>query len=209
MGNPTTNDQNPNGQGQQETDEEIREKVIDEFGVDPDENDDLVEKLVEREKQHKEQLGKAIQQKIKYRKKAKSQSQEDQDDQGDTRSNTNQGDTPDVEQLVEQKLQQRELENMDLPDKVKKEVKDLAQFKSISVREAANHDYIQDMKERIEREERATKATPKRNGKAKPAGKTDPSQAPDPANYDFDSEDGRKAWDQAKAAHKKWKRNNG
>lgn len=212
MGNPTNEGQNPNGQDQNETDDEIREKVIDELGVDPDDNEELVERLVEREKQHKEQLGKAIKQKIKYRKKAKSKSQKDQDDQGDTRSGTNQGNTPDIEQLVESKVKEvqenQTLQSMDLPDEVKKEVKELAQFKGISVEEAANHDYIQNMAERVRSERRVKKATPKRSNKGSYTSKVDPSKPLNPDDFDMDTEEGVEAWQKARDARKSWKKNN-
>lgn len=216
MGNTQNNDKsqaqgNQNGEaGATETDEEIREEVIDELGLDPEQHEDVIDRAVEREKQHRDNLGKAIKQKIKYREQAKSQdnNNKDQSGQGDTQSGTNQGDTPDVEQLVEQKLEERQLESMNLPDKVKQEVKDLAQFKGISVEKAAKHDYIQNMKEEIERKERVKKATPKRKNKGSYTSKVDPSKPINPADYDMDTEEGVKAYQEAREARKKWKKNN-
>lgn len=208
MENSNEDTQEPNGEGQNETDEELREKVIEEMDLDPEEHEEIVDKMVEREKQYRENLGTAIRQKKNWREKAKSKSQKDQSGQGDSPSNTNQGNTPDVESLVEQKLEERELESMDLPDEVKKEVKEMAQFKGISVREASKLDYIQQRKEEVERKKRAEKATPSRNNKGKPTSNFDPSKPLRKEDFDFDTEEGVKAWKEAKAARKRWKQQN-
>jgi hypothetical protein len=130
--------------------DELRDKLAEEFGLNPDDDADLLEKLVNREKSHHEKLTGAIKQKINWREKAKMTPKNS--DIGDGKKTDKE--TPDVGTLVESKLkeilEERDLESLDLTDELKTEVKDLAKLKGISVREAANLPYIRSRKEEAE-----------------------------------------------------------
>lgn len=188
--------------------DELREKLADDLGVDPDDDDqkELLDKLVEREKSHREKLSGAIKQKITWREKAKKTSADPKDTPkaGDT---PDKEEKPDIDKLVDQKLNERleakELEALDLSDELKEEVRDLAKLKGISVREAAQLPYILNRKEEAEKEERIKNATPKRSNKGSYAQAVDPSKPLNPEDFDFNSEEGVKAWNDAKAARVK------
>ena len=186
-----------------ETEDELEERLLEEFNIDPDDEPELFEKILERERKHKENLSKAIEQKIKWRERAKSRGNKEKNSpKGKSQSITKKGTPEDVESLIEQKLQERldqqELKSLNLPDQLKGEVQDLAKLKGISVREAAEHKYIQTLKEEHEREQRVKKATPKRSKRGAYKVKVDPSKPLNPEDYDLDTEEGVEAWKEAK-----------
>lgn len=214
MGNTQYNDNSsPQGdqngeEGGQETEEEIREQVIDEYGFDPDKHEKMIEAAVKREKKHKKELGTVIRQKQNWRGKAKSQGK-DQSGQGKSRD-TNQGDSGDIDTLLEKKLEERELKKMDLPDEVEKEVRDLAQVKGISMSEAVEHDYIQSLKEKVEHEQKVEGGTPPRSSKGnkgKSSRKKDFSKPLNPKDYDFDNPDDRERWENDKKKRDQYRKN--
>lgn len=183
--------------------DELRAKLADELGIDPDEESDLLDKLVEKEVAHHKKLSGAIKQKITWRDKAK-KGDSNKPKPGDTQPNSGTLTAEQVEEIFERRMAVRELESLDLPDELKDEVKDFAKLKGISVKEAANHPYIQSEVERIRTEERVSKATPKRSGKGSYARTDfDTSKPLNPDDFDFNTKEGREAWEEAKAAHRK------
>ncbi len=186
------------------SEDEIRSKIAEDLGIDPEEQSELLDKLVEREKAHREKLSGAIKQKISWREKALQAS-------GKPKENPEEGktqDLPDIESLIEKKLAERleakELEELALPDELKQEVKDLAQLKGISVREAAQLPYIQARKEEIEREERIKSATPKRSKAGSYLPNIDLSKPLNPEDFNLSTEEGVKAWREARAARERF-----
>lgn len=186
-------------------DDELKESLVKEFDLDPDVDEEFINKLVKRERSHHERLSGAIKQKINWRDKFQKASKEPEDNPG-------KGKDPidgnlDIEKLVEQKLAERfeisDLQSLDLPDELKEEVKELAKLKGVSVREAAKLPYILSRIEEVKREERINNATPKRSKKGSYAPSYDPAKPLNPVDFDFDTEDGIKAWQEAKAARNK------
>lgn len=191
--------------------DELREKLADELGIDPDDQSDILDKLVEREKSHREKLSGAIKQKIKYRTLATDTSKKPKENPKE--GNAQNRDDLDIDKLLDQKLTERlerqELESLKLTDELKSEVKDLAKLKEISIREAAQHPYILSRKAEIEREERIRNASPKRTNKGSYVPSYDPSQPLDPDSFDFSTEEGVKAWREARAARERHRSKNG
>lgn len=187
--------------------DELREKLAEDLGINPDEQSDLLDKLVEREKTNREKLSGAIKQKINWREKFQKTSEKPKDKPKE--GNDPNKETPDVDELVDRKLAERlearDLESLSLPEDLRAEVKDLAKLKGISVREAANLPYIKLRKEEIEQEERIKNATPKRSNKGAYTQDIDPSKPLNPEDFDFNTEEGRKAWKDAKAAREKYR----
>lgn len=187
-------------------DEELRDKLADEMGLDPDIDAELLDKLVTREKSHQEKLSGAIKQKITWRDKAKgSQAKPDNAGTGKTQEN---GQKPltveEIDQLFNARMEARDLSELDLPDELKDEVKDLAKLKGISVRQAAQLPYIQSRRQEVEKQKLIENATPKRKGRGGYVTSYDPSKPLNAADYDLSTEDGRKAWNDAKAAKRKY-----
>jgi len=196
-------------EAQQEVkDDELKETLAKDFELDPETDEEFLKKLVEREKSHRERLSGAIKQKITWRGKAQKTSEEPEGTPGKGKK-PDEGGEPDLDKLVDQKLDERletrEIESLDLTDELKEEVKDLAKLKGISVREAAKLPYILSRKEEVDREERIKKATPKRTKKGSFVLDYDPAKPLNPDDFDFDSKEGVKAWKEAKRAREKHK----
>jgi hypothetical protein len=188
-------------------DDELREKIAEDLGIDPDDEDqsDLLDKVVEKERLNREKLSGAIKQKIAWRERAElPKKPKVNPEEGNTQ---NQG-TPDVEQLVDQKLneklEERDLQSLNLPEEVETEVRELAKLKGISIREASQLPYILNRKEAVEKEARIKNATPTRSKTGSYKSSIDPSKPLDPKDFDFNSEEGVKAWKEAKAAREKY-----
>lgn len=188
-------------------DDELKETLAKEFDLDPELDEEFLNKLVEREKAHREMLSGAIKQKINWREKALKASREPNDFLGKGK-NPNEDGEPDIEKLIDQKLAERlearELDALELPDELKEEVKQLAKLKGISVREAANLPYILSRREEVEQEERLKKAIPKRTNRGSYTPSYDPAKPLNPDDFDFDTEEGVKAWQEAKRAREKY-----
>lgn len=188
------------------TSEEISAKIAEELGIDPEEEKDLLEKLVKKELAHRHNLKKAVGQKISYREKLKSSQPKAKETPEPGKPHK--AEQPNVDEIVDRKLQERldtrDLESLDLSEEITAEIKDLAKLKGISVREAAKHPYIQSMKEEAERKARIEAAIPKRKGGGTYKETYDPSKPLDPDDFDFSTPEGRQSWNDAKAArHKK------
>jgi hypothetical protein len=209
---PTPEEEKQEEEALKETpDDEIRSFVTESYGLDEDADADLIEKITEREKEQRKYLGKAIEQKRKYRKELETLAQKPKEQptaQGDSQKKE---ETLDIEKLLDQKLnermEKRELESLDLPDELKDEVKKIAQLKEIPVREAAQDPYILHRKEVIEREARIANATPRRSKKGAIAVDIDPGKPLDPADYDMNTEEGVNSWKEAKRARAKYLEN--
>jgi hypothetical protein len=178
-------------------DADLKAKVAEEFGIDPETDVELLEKLVQKEKANRERLSTAIKQKIKYRELSKKLPVKKDDKE-----------TPDTSTLIDQKvterLEARDLEDLNLPnDEIKTEVKELAKLKGISVREAAKLPYIINKIAEVEKEQRILNASPKRSGKGGSVLTYDPTKPLDPADFRLDTPEGQKAWAEAKAARRK------
>lgn len=204
----STEEQNAEAEAQKEVGEdELRESLADELELDTEQDNEFLDKLVEREKSQREMLSGAIKQKIRWREKAKKASEEPEDTPREGEKPSTNGDPEHIEKIIEQKLEARlekqTLQSLDLPDELKAEVKDLAKVKGISVGEAAKLPYIQSRKEEVEREQRIQNATPKRSRKGSKTPKYDPAKPLNPDNFDFDTEEGVKAWKEAKEARRK------
>jgi len=188
--------------------EELKSKLAEDLGVDPEDEPELFEKLLKREQTQREKLSGAIKQKINWREKASETTKEPEVKPKDGKPLGE----PVVlsEELLEQKLNEREakrdLENLDLPEDVEAEIKDLAKVKGISIKEAAKLPYITSRIEEAEKEKRIQSATPKRKGRGSYAPVADPSKPLDPTDFDLGSKKGRKAWANAKSARREFEK---
>jgi hypothetical protein len=187
--------------------DEIREKIASDLGISPDDDKDLLDKLVAREKSQREKLSGAIKQKISWREKAKQTSEKSKDTPEKGKTQKQGQETPNIDELVDQKLNERlearELEDLELSDELKEEVKKLAKLNGISVRKAAQDPYIKYKIEAVEKEKRILDATPKRNGRGSYQTSYDPSKPLNPEDFDLSTKEGRNSWNDAKAARHK------
>lgn len=191
--------------------DDLREKVAEDLGIDPDDEDqqELLERVVEREKANHERFVGVLKQKISWREKANAASAKPKENPKDGKS-VNVKNLEDIDKIVEERiearLQARELMALGLPEEIEAEVKDLANLKGISVREASELPYIKDQRERYERQQRLQQAAPRRSKKGVAASVDfDITKPLNPE--DFRTSDGNldvEAWDSARAARQKY-----
>lgn len=161
--------------------DELREKLSEELGIEPD--SDLLDKLVERELGHKKKLSAAIGQKIDWRKKATSSAPKPKTEDKEA--------ALDVEKQIRAEFEARDLEELDLPDELKEDVKKLAQTLGVSVRKAAQDPYIVYRKQAIEQERKSDDATISRSASKGQKVRFDTTTPP---KVDMSTEEGRKTW---------------
>ena len=174
--------------------DEIREDVVADLGIeDNDANKALIDKLVERETDHRTKLSKAVGQKIKYREQLGGKKPAPTDKSKKTEQ-------VDPAKLVEEKFMQRDLDDMDHSDKVKEQIKKIAVMNDISIRKAEQDPYIQHLIAEEARQKSVDDAA-KGGKKRTVSGVTiDVSKPLDPKDFDLSTPEGRKEWADAKQA---------
>lgn len=169
--------------------DEVRTQIIEKYGLDEDANADLIDQLTADALEQRKALGKAIKQKREWREKA-SKSPEPKAPEVQPKPQPQQ--QPDIDALLNEKLEQRDLDAMDLPDDIKAEVQTIAKMKNIPVRKAASDPYIKYKLEEYQREQKTTEAAVTRTRKGTRV-KFDPQTPP---QVDMSTEEGRKTWDE-------------
>ena len=174
--------------------ETIKADVISEFGFDETDDAERIEKAVAREVKTRTIAAKAIGSKIKTREELEGL-------KNDPRLKTpapkeNHVPLEELEKTLDKKLderlEKRELDSLEYPDEIKKEIQRVAQIQGVSVKKAMSDPYIQSKTESYDKERQATEAAVSRTHKA--GGKIDISDAP--PDVDMNTEEGRKKYDQ-------------
>jgi hypothetical protein len=175
----------------------LRAKVVAELGLTEDDtNKEFIDKLVERESNLRKGFGKLLGDYKTLKTKAKpaqqSQQQQQQTPQLDAEKIREQ-----TEATVTERLEQRDLDEMEYPDDIKAEIKKIAKAQGVSVRKAEKDPYISFLV-----------------GQAQAAGRIDEAAVPHTQRstttktekvptFDMATEEGRKAYDTWKASKKK------
>lgn len=119
--------------------DEIRSKVIAEFGFDEVDDVERIDKLVAKEIEHSKKMSQAIGQKIKWRTEATKVAppvvtppvEKKVNDQG-----------IDVKKLLSEELEKRDLEALEYSPEIKKEIQRIAEITQVSVKQALKDPYI-------------------------------------------------------------------
>ena|SRR3990167_6137159 len=190
-------------------DEELRIKVAEDLGIDPEDEPELLDKVVKRELAQREKLSGAIKQKISWREKATkkiiSTKPQDTSVEGESQNEGKPLTVAELDKLLEEREAKRDLESLDLPEELEAEVKDFAKVKGISVREAVKLPYIVNAIGEAEKAKRINAATPKRKSRGNySTTDIDPSKPLNPDDFALDTEEGQKAWAEAKAAKRQY-----
>lgn len=181
--------------------DEVRNKIITDLGIeDDDSNKNLIDKMVAREMDQHKTLSKAISQKIKMR-----------DQINGTKPPVKTSPTKVANMTVEeivattQKATREEFDNRDLnslahSEKVKGEIKRVANIQNVSVLVAANDPYIQSLIETEKRQQNVDDAAKNGKGRTKTGVTIDVSKDLDPNQFDLSTPEGRAEWQEAKKA---------
>lgn len=107
-----------------------------------------------------------------------------------------------IDEILESRLMQRDLDSLEVSDALRKEIRAYAQLNKLSVRQAAQSDYISFLKEKEVQAKRVEDAAISSTRKSQP--RTDYAEAT-PSDFDLTSKEGREQWAQYKA----WLKQNG
>ena len=194
-GNPNKNPEEP----------EVEEGDLNEFGDDEDLDLLDAEELAQKVKKLKKMSSSLLAQKKWQREQREKEKAEKekllQELQELKKANPQKGAQPDeIEQKIEAKLREREIEGLDVSDKIKQEIKrhlDAGTFKS--VKEAKNSDYIQYLIQKEQEKEKQEKASISPTHTGKGGVQKDFSEM-SLSDFDLTTKEGREKF----AEYKKW-----
>ena len=173
------------------SEDEVRQQIMSEFGLDELEHADIIDKAVERELSHLKTKASLTRQKANWRSKAL--------DKDKKPPETTKSINPDeieskARQAAREELENEFLDSMDVPDDLKTEIKKLAKLEGIPVRKAATDPYILHKREKYEQEKKVQEAAISRNNKTAAQTSFDPDKPPklDP-NIDVNTPEGKAA----------------
>jgi len=170
---------------------EVRESIIDKYGLDESEQFDLIESLVKEKLEDRKKLSTVIGQKISWREKA--QTPEEKKPEVKPQAQPNSFSREDILKEVEEKMEMKELDSLDLSDELKTEVKSYAKVNNVPYREALKSPYMQFRKkeadEQIKSEEASISST------HKTMAKQDFSEM-SPKDFDMSTPQGRKDFEE-------------
>jgi hypothetical protein len=176
--------------------EEVKAKIIEQFGLHETDDADLIEKLTKARLEDQKNFGELVKQKRNWREKATKTPEPPKPTVTSTLTS---------EQLRQQardeakaELELRDLEELNLPDDLKSEVQLVAKIQGISIRKAAQDPYIVSKKDAWEKKQKEEEATiSRKNNSAAAQSKT--FSVDNPPQVDMSTEEGRKTWADYKA----------
>lgn len=203
--NPSPEEQKAEQEALKEAkEEEIRTEIIAEFGFDEVDDAERIEKAVKREVAHRGKLSEAIGQKIRHRTAAQKLADEAAKNPPEKKPPTNAPAAEDldktVDEKVEAKLEQRDLDSLEYPDELKAEIKKIAKANGTSIKAALQDPYIKFKIEAYEKEAKTEEAAVSRNNKN---GGKKPLSLDNPPEVDMSTPEGRKEYDTWVEAMKK------
>ncbi len=167
--------------------EEIREKVMADLALDPDIDSELIDNLVKREISQREKFSDLIRQKIKWREKAQGENPENNQTPSDPATPPK---VTDDEAKIRAILDEERLEEMNVSDEVKDEIRNLAKLKNLSVKKVVEDPYIQYRMKESEAAAKVQEAGISGTKKGIPVGDGKTVEAP---QFDYTTEEGIKA----------------
>jgi hypothetical protein len=177
--------------------EEVRQGIIDKYGLNPDENPELIEQLTKDRIEEMKRFGKVVTQKRNWREKA-SKTAEPPKPPEHTSTLTPEQIAQKAREEALATLEARDLEELNLPDDLKSEVQRIAKIQNVSIRKAVQDPYILAKKEAYEKKQKEEEAAISRknnSGAARTSFSVD-----SPPQLDMSTEEGRKKW----ADYKNW-----
>ncbi|MCR4307125.1 MAG: hypothetical protein NUV80_01035 [Candidatus Berkelbacteria bacterium] len=192
ISNPTAEDLKEEAEATKDkTEQEIRDSVIAEYGLDETVDSDLVSKLTEKELAHRKQLSKTIGQKIKAREALKNF--KPKETPAEPAKPASPAEPVDVDTRVNEILNERDLRSLEVSDELKQEIRTYAKAKDISYLEASKSSYITFMKEQEEKKAKIEKASISPKQKANSAA-IEFSKDTKSSDFDVTTPEGREAF---------------
>ena len=185
--------------------DEVRKSIIDEYGLNEDIDGDLIEKLANKQLESNKKLSTAIKQKIGWRTKAeakaeeKTQVEQKKEDKPQVQPKPKEDFVEIINQKVEEKLEEKELDSLDLSDELKSEIKNYAKATGLKISKVLKTDYFNFLKEK---EENAKKVEKAGIGGKRNAISTKEFSLTKPPKPDMSTKEGIEEWE----AYEKWRK---
>ena len=180
--------------------EDVRADVIEKYGLNEDDNSELIDQLTEDGVSTKKNLSKAIGQKIGFRTKleeaGKGGKEDDKEkEKAEKAKKEKEAEDAGVEGAVTKALEKRDLDALEYSDEVKAQIKKIAEVNNTSILEALKDPYIVSVIETAATADKNVKAAVKGSNK----GTTVKFNVDKPPKVDMSTEEGRKTWGEYKA----------
>ncbi len=123
--------------------EEIKKEIIEKYGFDPEEHEELIEKLTNDKLEDRKRLSTAIKQKRSWRDKFKSTEKSVVKTDKEVKQKINPSDIDSlVEAKLNEKLREKEINDLDFDEEIKKQIETYAKVNNVGIKEATNSNYI-------------------------------------------------------------------
>lgn len=181
--------------------EEVRNKIITDLGIeDDDSTKDMIDKMVTREMDQRKTLSKAISQKIKLRDQINGGKPPVKTSPLKVGNLTVEEITATAQKAAREEFDNRDLNSLNHSEKVKGEIKRVANIQNVSVLVAANDPYIKSLIDTEKRQQDVDDAAKNGKGRTKTGITIDVSKDLDPNQFDLSTAEGRAEWTEAKKA---------
>lgn len=176
--------------------DELRKSVVEKFNLNEDIDSELIDKLVAETDSQRKTLSKAIKQKRSWREKTEAQTERKPEEKPQPSIAPK---VDDIASVVDQKLDERELDSLEMSDGVKKDIKSYAKAANLTIKQAMKSDYFKFLKEK---EENAVKVEEASIGGKRRALTQKDFSAVSLKDFDLSTEEGRKEYEEYKKFRK-------
>ena len=147
--------------------DEVKAEIIEKYGFDEDVDEEVIGKLVNDKLEDNKKFSTVIRQKIDWRTKAEAKVEGDKQTVAVTPPvQTDSINATDLLQKMDEKFEQRDLDETDLSDELKDKVKSYAKAEGVGIKKALESDYVTFIKQADDNQTKAEDASLGGNGKA-------------------------------------------
>ena len=171
--------------------EEVRQSIIEKHNLDVDTDSELIDNLASEATELRKQLATAIKQKRNWREKATAKIEPKEEVKPQPPVEPVNAEKL-IDEKVNEKLEERELESLDISDELRKDLKTYAKVAGLSIKQAQKSDYFAFKKQK---EESAQKAEEASIGGKRGAPSRQDFDANNPPKVDMSSKEGQETWE--------------
>jgi len=179
--------------------DEIHTSIIDKYGLDEEIDKELIEKLVEDRLESGKKLSTAIKQKIGWRTKATAQTEQKKEEKPHPQFQPAVFDEKVIDQKMDEKLEERELQSLDISDELKQKVKAYAKVDGLTIKQVLQTDYFKYLKDQEDAKIKVDEAAI--GGKRRAPTRKDFGSIK-PTEFDLSTEEGQKEYEEYKSWRK-------
>ncbi|MFA5071990.1 MAG: hypothetical protein WC511_06605 [Candidatus Pacearchaeota archaeon] len=130
--------------------DQIKQSIIEKYGLNEIDHENIITKLVDEQKEQQKKFSTLMAQKIRRREENEKLKQQLATLKTEVKPQTNVSIPADITSVVNEILDNKSLENSDLPDELKSEAKMFAKLNKVPLSQALKSDYIQFKKNKID-----------------------------------------------------------